>query len=92
MTWGLLCKREKNTLTRCHSCSVRLTQWCLAFYLVPNVNLRVRMISVYLAKERATIIKIKIDPSVTQRIRATLACPKTPIVETAGCHRAHPVL
>jgi len=34
------------------------------------------MISIYLANARATRITIQIEPSFTQRIRATLACPK----------------
>jgi len=56
----------------------RLTGWTFAFYLVANANFRVRMISVYLANTQATQIKIKIEPSFTQCIRATLAWPKTP--------------
>jgi len=61
-------------LTRCHSCSDRLTRWTFAFYLVPNTNFRVDMISVYLANARAVQIKMKIEPS-----GATLDCPKMPM-------------
>jgi len=40
------------------------------------------MISVYWTNVWAIHIKIKLDPSFIQRIRATLACSKTPIVCT----------
>jgi len=42
------------------------------------MNFRVCMISVYLANAQATRIKVNIEPSLTQRVRATLACPKMP--------------
>jgi len=60
------------TVTRCHGCSDRLRSW--TFALVANANFRIRMISVYLANARATRIKIKIEPSFTQWVRAMLGC------------------
>jgi len=64
--------REKYVL-RCHGCSETLTRWTFTFYLVAIANFHVRMIS-------ATQIKIKIESSFTQRVRATLACLKPPNV------------
>jgi len=49
-------------------------------FLVANANIRVRPISVYLANAWATRIKIKIEPSSPQCVRATLAYPKLPKV------------
>ena len=77
MRWGrvnleLIVYSEKNTLTRCHVCSNRLTRWIFAFYLVANASCSVRIISVYSANEWDTWIKIKIKPSFTQRVRAML--------------------
>jgi len=44
------------------------------------LDFRFCMISAYLTNAHAIQIKIKIEPSFTQCVRATLACPKTPTV------------
>ena len=74
-TRSLLRASEKNALTRCHGCSNKLNYRTFAFYLA--VNFRTHMISVYLANARITRIKIKMESSFTQRVVATLVCPKT---------------
>ena len=51
-----------------------------AFHLVANANFCGRMISAYSADALATRIKIKIEPSRTERVRAALVCLKAPIV------------
>ena len=57
------CVSKKNTLTRCHGRSDRLTRWTLTFYSVVRSNFRVHIISAYLGNARATRLKIKIEPS-----------------------------
>jgi len=52
-------------------------RWTFAFYLVPNTNFRIRMLSVSSAIARGP--PFKTEPLFTQRIRATSACPKMPI-------------
>jgi len=66
-------------LNHCHGCSDRLIRWTFTFYLVANTISHIRMTSVYLASTRANRIKNKIEPSFTQRVKGTLACPKTAI-------------
>ena len=73
-------------VTRCHGCSDRLTLWTFAFHLVANANFRVCTISLYLANAWITQIKLKIEPSFTQCIRAISACPQTPIVSPRPYH------
>jgi len=81
---GAICAiaRKRRMLTRCHGCSDRITRWTYAFYLVASMNFRVRVISVYFAKARVNRIKIKMEPSFTQRVRATLACLKRLLLHT----------
>jgi len=64
-------------LASCRGCSDRLMRWNFAFYLVAEVNLRVRVTSVYLANALATRMKIQIERSFTHCIRAMLACAET---------------
>jgi len=65
-------------LTHCPGSSDRLMRWTFVFYLVANAKFRVSMISVYLAKVQPPQIKIKIEPSFTQCVRALSDCPKMP--------------
>ena len=53
-------------------------RWTFTFDLVANADFRAHMISVYFANAWTTRIKIKIEPSFTQRESNMLACPKTP--------------
>jgi len=57
------------------------------FFLVANANFRVHIIPVYLANAQATRINVKIEPSFTQRVRATLAFLKAP--NDHGVMRGH---
>ena len=66
-------------MTHCQGCLDRIMHWTFGFYLLAYANFRICMISVYLANARTTRIKIKIEPSFTQRFRAMLACPKMAI-------------
>ena len=66
-------------LACCHGCSDRLAHLSFAFSSIANANFCIFMISAHLTNAQATRIKIKIKPSCTQRVRALVSCPKTPI-------------
>ena len=73
-TRGKLCDSEKvHSLSRLFE----KTRWTFAFALVANANFRVSMISAYLANAWVIQIKIKVEPSLSQRITVMLACWKT---------------
>jgi len=58
----------------------RLFRQTVTRLVTSNTKFRVRTISAYLANARTTRIKIKIEPSFNQRVRAALACPKMAII------------
>jgi len=68
------CPNRTNSLK---TCVYTLT---FTFHLVSNADLRIHIIPVYLANAWTTWIKIEIELSFTQYVRAKLACRKTPTV------------